>query len=148
MTREKEEFAWKGTKDKMKFLASEYSFQVPEDWRDLVLSIVQGRNRLVHRDGIVGHVDGDETGHLVVKWVRIRPFAGTEGKMREAKPNEWIGPGELLAMTRHPTTKSFPIGATVDFTAEEFQDVCYALVQFGRTLQGRLERYRRDHPIA
>lgn len=117
---------------------------VPEEEATCVLSINAARNCLVHRRGVVSERDLSSDEGLLVKWVRLELIADGPDGSRALTSGDIVQAGEAVKIRRSRQEKLFPLGASVEFTNQEFAEVCWTLMVFAQVMVANLERYGRS----
>lgn len=148
MEREPKKFHRLGLPDKMEFLRKDYGADAfLPDSADEVLSINDARNCLVHRRGIVADRDLNMPDGLLVRWRKVELVVRGPGGERVIVPPATINAGEALAGREGKASKLFRLGESVSFSPQEFAEMCWTLLWFGKTIVQRLEAYGKEQSI-
>jgi hypothetical protein len=131
-----------GLPDKLKILREEYDPILIPELSDHVMSINTARNCLVHRRGIVAEQDLNTPDALMVRWKR------KEILVRDDEGNEKVI--ELPYLTEKNVTvclrfvetgRIFKLGEAINFSTEEFSDLCMTFFFFGQQMVTNLQKY-------
>lgn len=144
---ESKKFHRLGLRQKFQFLQKEYGLSLDPVLVEQVLTINAVRNCLVHRGGIVGPIDVDNEGKLVVKWTRLAIIIRDSTGEREAVPPAKVEAGGEVSIQNMQTEKAFSLGRRITFGVQEFSDLCWTLFLFGSSTTQVVEKYGRARGI-
>jgi hypothetical protein len=130
-----------GFPDKLAHLANEHQIPCDETLGSHVLSINAARNCLVHRSGIVTERDRSSEGGLLVQWRRMVFLVKNEDGEKELVLGEVVEKDSVIAMRPQDSSKMFPLGSRVQFSAQEFCDISWCLFLFGNSLVQKINDY-------
>jgi len=138
---ERESFHWLGTRRQIKFLRERYDVSSP--LQEHVLSLIDVRNCFVHRHGIVGNDDLNDSERMTIKWYAIHTIIADTVTGRETLVDEQSGPTEnpsnLIAriglVERH-----LSVGDRIQLSPREFLDAMYTFYRFAVELLQVVER--------
>jgi len=105
------------------------------------------RNCLVHRNGIVSHLDSNSDQGLVVKWRKLEIMATGPGGERVMTAMARVKAGESVFLRHAKDQKLFRKGEFVTFTVDEFGELCMTLFSFGQQLVQNKEQYGRSKGV-
>ena len=118
-----------------------YMKQWIPDTADDLFTINQARNCLVHRNGVVSDQDCNAVDGLEVKWIKLEIFVARGDENRTLTIGSDVHSGEKIGVRFAKTTRLFHRGDRVTFTAQEFVEICLAILLFGKDLTQRLNAY-------
>lgn len=141
MVREAREFHKMGLPGKIEFLKKNYDPVLLPDSADEVLSINDARNCLVHRRGIVADRDLNALDGLLVQWRKFELVVRGPGGERVIVPPATIQGGETLSGRQARASRLFRLGEGVSFSPQEFAELCWTLLWFGKALVQNVEAH-------
>jgi hypothetical protein len=130
-----------GLPKRLKHIKEQHAILFDETLRSHVLSINKARNCLFHRDGIVSDKDITTDNALEVQWRRMVILVQNEDGEKELVRGEVIEGGSQIAIRNEDKTKSFVLGSKMEFTVQEFSDICWCLFLFGEELVRKISDY-------
>jgi hypothetical protein len=130
-----------GLPDKLEHIKNQHAILFDETLGSHVLSINMARNCLVHRDGIVSDRDITTDNALEVQWRRMVFLVKNEDGEKELFMGEVIEAGSEIGFRQEDKTKSFVLGSKIEFTVQEFSDICWCLFLFGDELVHKISDY-------
>ena len=135
---EVEKFNRLGLPDKVDFLRRQYGPQIVPDEIEWISTINAARNCLVHRRGVVAPHDTNYQDVLLVRWTR--PMVRIHGarEVRLVVPVAPVTPGDRAEVIWTEAEKVFKIGDSIQFSAQEFSEICGTLLQFGFKFRDRV----------
>ncbi|RWK92118.1 MAG: hypothetical protein EOR52_03095 [Mesorhizobium sp.] len=108
-------------------------------FRSELLSLQKVRNCLEHRAGVVSTVDCNAgENELKLDLPHLKMTVVIDGQEVEAYPGLEVKKGGAIEIRRATRTRSFPVGARITFTADEFAEIAHALQFFVIDLQVKL----------
>lgn len=110
-------------------------------------SINAARNCLVHRNGVVGSEDTGAGATFVVSWTRIALVAKDEHGDRELQKHAEVSAGTMIAVRNASGSASFPVGARLSFSVQQFNEVAWTLTVFAESVRGVVEAYGRARGV-
>lgn len=131
-----------GLPDKLRILREEYDPSLIPELSDHVMSINAARNCLVHRKGIVAEQDLNTPDALMVRWKRkdilVRDDEGNE-KVIELP---YLAEKDVTVCLRFVDAgRIFKLGEAINFSTEEFSDLCMTFFFFGQQMVTNLQKY-------
>lgn len=121
-----------GLPDKLKHISEEHNITLEKKLASHIRSINCARNCFVHRGGLVSEVDYNIETEMRVTWYRLHVYI----KKGEAESTLIDGAerGGDVFVRREEAMKSFVVGQTLQFSEQDFIDVCWTLNLFGEDL--------------
>lgn len=138
-----EQFHRRTLPQKLDFLASEYSFNLPTDLVAEITSINASRNCFVHRGGAVSKLDADTTGSLVLRWRQLTPIAIVDGVEKELVLPYVTEAETQIGVKVQSMAKSFAPGEQLEVSLQDFSGICWTLFTFAQGCGQDLEQYGR-----
>lgn len=144
--KQSKKFHWAGLPDKIDELTKAFpDLKIPEMTSELS-SMNKSRNCFAHRGGIVTAMDSNSDDGLSVSWVKpgIRVTGQDGTRIITIPPPPNVAKGEICDLRSYvqvPTAKLFKLGDTLAFSTQEFCDIGFTLLEFGRQLIANLEAY-------
>jgi hypothetical protein len=142
-----QQFNRKTLPDKLDHLASGYSIHFPLSLVREIRSINAARNCFVHREGIVGEKDVNETGQLTVYFRRLALIIGPTDAPREITLPYTKQDGDELRIEEWDTSKSFALCTLVSFDSADFSGFCWTAHRFGVYMEKVMLDYCKSHGI-
>ena len=138
---ERKSFHWLGTRRQIKFLRERYD--VSSQLQEHVLSLIGVRNCFVHRHGIVGNEDLNDSDRMTIKWYAFHLILADTVTGRETLADEQSDPTENLSnlipriglVERH-----LSVGDRIQLSPREFFDTMYSFYSFALELLQVVER--------
>jgi len=130
-----------GLPDKIKKLEELGPIVIDQDMTDIVLSINQARNCLVHRLGIVSKRDFNREDGLEVKWRVLRLKGEHEGKDFVIEGPTHVEAGTQISVQNQNLSRVFNLNEAISFSTGEFNDLSWTLFAFGNSIKASLENY-------
>lgn len=138
-----------GLPPKLRHLRDQYSLWPDESAFSDVISVNDARNCLVHRRGVVTAKDVNSAEGRRVSWRAICLRVGTGAKERSAGAGTIVEAGEIVISRIETHAKTFPLGETIRFTAQEFAEICLTLRIFvDETLRAIQVLSKQEPPFA
>jgi hypothetical protein len=125
-------FPKKGIKDKLPLLSSRFGIKTNNP--HYIISINQARNCFVHRRGVVGIEDCQNSQCLEVKWMGFDIFIKTPSKeiiVTPPIPQEGIlieEEGTIVGLKLPERTSSFKIGEKLIFSPRDLAEICQFVI--------------------
>lgn len=123
-----------GLPHKLSHLRLNHELFLDERLSSHLTSINKARNCLVHRNGIVSSRDLTTNTDLEVTWRRIYFFLQDADGEYALEIGRRVEKESIVGMRFEDTSKSFPLGHQISFSAQEFSDLCWSLFLFGNDL--------------
>jgi hypothetical protein len=144
VARRAEQFHRRTLPQKLEFLASHYSFTLPDDHLSEIKSINAARNCFVHRGGQVTDVDTDESRALILKWRHLQPIIVENGVATELILPYVTEKETMLGLRVAARERRFEIGSYVELELQDFSEICWTLFLFAQCCGTELEAYGRS----
>jgi hypothetical protein len=132
---------------KLDHLGSDFGIQFPPRLVREIRSINAARNCFVHRDGIVGEKDLDETGQLTVYFRHLALTVGPTDAPIEITLPYTKQEGDELRLEERDTSKSFSLCMLVTFDSADFSGFCWTAHRFGVYMEKVMLHYCKSHSI-
>jgi hypothetical protein len=133
--------------DKLRLLTSDDGLMLGDEAMTHIKSLYAVRNCLVHRGGLVQKTDVKNAGGLHASWLTMRPYVATGKQEAPLRlPHVMSGPGHVVIKSEL-SSKEFPLGSRIVFTAPEFNDIAYGTFMVGKMAVAALEQRLRDSGI-
>jgi len=144
---ERESFHGLLPRRQIKFLTEHYD--VNSNLQEHVLSLIQVRNCFVHRHGIVGNKDLNDSDRMTIKWNAFHMVLADTVTGRETLADEQSAPTEnasnLIARIG-PVERHLSVGDRIQLSPREFFDTMYTFYSFAlELLQVVEQRVRPDN---
>jgi hypothetical protein len=133
--------------DKLGHLGSDFGIHFPPKLVREIQSINAARNCFVHRDGVVGEKDLDETGQLTVDFRRLSLVVGPSDAPIEISLPYTGQEGDELRIRERDASKSFSLGQLVSFDSADFSGFCWTMHRFGVYMEKVMLEYCKSHGI-
>jgi hypothetical protein len=131
-----------GLPDKIKILKEEYDPILIPELADHILSINAARNCLVHRKGIVAQQDVNSPEGLLVRWRRKEILVRDDEGNEEVIELPYLAEKDVTACLRFVDAgRVFKLGEAINFSAEEFSDLCMTFFFFGQQMVTNLQKF-------
>lgn len=127
-----------GLPDKLPLLTKQYGVVIDSTLSGHLLSINAARNCLVHRRGVVGDRDVNDSSRLTVGWRKLSLVLKDEDGEHPVVLNQRLEKESTLCLRSEDCSKSFEIGERIAFTIQEFADITWGLFSFGSALVGQI----------
>jgi len=114
--------------------------ETPLEFSDSYQSLQNARNCLEHRNGIVGTVDINADGKMVLQFPRMMMFVEREGKDVELHQGMEVKKGEVVAMKFAIRQREFSLGSPLSLTAADFDEISFGCAHFAVQLASRLPK--------
>lgn len=128
-----------GFPDKLDHLSKKHKLVLNKTLTSEVLSINATRNCLVHRRAIVSEKDSNCEDGLKIRWMKLAIVIKNEDGVKEIIPPFVAEKDSVLGVRNREEVKVFPLGSQVEFTAQEFADICWCFFVFGNSLTKSVE---------
>ena len=133
LVREAKKFHGAGLPDKLAVLSEQFGLVLPPLVTRQILSFNAARNCLVHRQGVVATRDLGGELQLSVAWVKVSLVATDQHGERELVPEMGVEGGGTITGRQSVVQRTFEKGERIQFSAQEFAEICFALFSFGST---------------
>lgn len=145
MGKESEKFERKSLPEKLEHL--EQKCNIPRTTLEQeLLSLVAARNCLVHRDGIVGLRDvNDSSDHILkMRWQGLAMMISDESGALAEQSLPFISEADAqIQLTKVARVKTFKLGELIRLSSQEFCEMCLTLVQLSHELYDACLRVQR-----
>lgn len=128
-----------GFPHKLDHLSKEHGLALNETFISKLLTINKTRNCLVHRQGVVSQKDVNCEGGLQTKWMKLALVMQDGETCKEVTLPFMAEKNTLVGVRNQEQAKVFPLGSQVEFTAQEFSDICWCFFIFGNSLKESVE---------
>jgi len=128
-----------GFPDKLDHLSKKHKLTLNEILTSEVLSINATRNCMAHRGGVVSQKDVNCEDGLKIKWMKLTLVIQDEDGEKEVVPPFVAEKDSVLGVRNREEVKVFPLGSQVEFTVQEFSDICWCFFVFGDSLRQSVE---------
>jgi hypothetical protein len=138
---ERESFHWMGTRRQIEFLRERYNISSPLE--EHVLSLIKIRNCFVHRHGIVGNEDLDDSGRMMIKWYAFHMMISDTVTGTETLVDQQSGPTQNpsnLRLRVGLVERCLSIGDRIQLSPTEFFDTMHTFYRFALELLQVVER--------
>jgi len=125
--------------DKLNHISS-HEINIEAKLKNQVLTINATRNCLVHRRGVVLNVDLNIGGGLQIQWTKMVLILINKDGEKEVVPPFEADKGDKIALRNREEKKIFPLGTQIQFTVQEFSDICWCVFLFGNSLKDSIEK--------
>jgi hypothetical protein len=122
--RAKAEFHMATFSQKLRCLSRQFDVKLPKETRSALFTLMAARNCLVHRLGTVNEADRNSSSGLTVRWVGLElQIVGATGTRRVETMPAAFEAGETIQVISSKRSRSFAIGAEMDFSTAEFTEI-------------------------
>jgi hypothetical protein len=119
---------------------SSHQINIDTNLKNQVLTINATRNCLVHRRGIVADADLNIDGGLQIEWTKMALIFINKDGEKEVVPPFNAEKGDKIAIRNKEEKKIFPLGTQIQFTVQEFSDICWCVFLFGNSLKESIQK--------
>jgi hypothetical protein len=146
VTAEAKQFHKLGLPKKIAAIRADFHLDVVPPEVDMVITVNEARNCLVHRAGVVTPQDVNSDDSLAVEWMaQGLAVERQDGSVESIESLPFTaGPNERLFMRNTPKKKSFGLGSFVEFTAAEFAEMCWSFFLMATAINASVEVFGRS----
>lgn len=139
-----ERFHRAGLPEKLEKLEKDFGLTLDPTLLASITSINAVRNCLVHRNGVVGTKDADETGSLTLRWRTLKMQIREAGDQWKDFEMPYTTKSEAeLAVQAVDRTKLFALGQSIAISTTEFSAICWTHFLFADHAAKQLEEHGR-----
>jgi len=125
---------------KLDHIANEHGIAIDAGLKGQILTINATRNCMVHRNGIVSEADCNVPDGLEIRWTKLVLILMDENGGKEVVPPFKADKGGTIGLRNREERKIFSLGAQIQFTVQEFADICWCLLLFGNSLKDSIQK--------
>lgn len=130
---------------KLERLATQYGFKLKPELVEIVRSLAEARNCIVHRFGQVTSMDTRGAPALKVSWHELAIASlkvGADGPptIRRLEPHLRFDAGERIAIMRRARIAEFPVGSQMSITTTDLSEICNTVHVFALEVRDELRR--------
>ena len=132
-------FNWYNFSGKLEHISG-HEIDIDTGLKTQVLTINATRNCLVHRHGVVSKDDLNMDEGLQIQWTKMATILINKDGGKEVVPPFHVEEGDVVAIRNREEKKIFPIGTQIQFTVQEFSDICWCVFLFGNSLKESIQK--------
>lgn len=136
-----EQFHRRTLPQKLDYLKSHYDFEPNPSDVAMIMSVNAARNCFVHRSGVVGEPDLDESGCLTLRWHQLTAFITEGDEERELTLPYYAEKDALLSLKSLEMSRTFSRGQEVSIELPNFSGLCWTIFTFAQHCGHDLQAY-------